>query len=283
MANLNKTKRRINSINYTKKITSAMELVSTIKLKRFKNVMLSFESYMNEISLFMSSVFKGLKDKESVNKYLKENNADKYLTIVISSNLGLCASFNNDVIKYVTNNINKDENTLLLIGNKAYKPLESFGYETIKDYIDLNEHFTQSDIRNLSNKLLKSFLNNEYKGINIVYTKFVNSIRFTPVLKSILPIKVNFDIENDYKEFSPIYDSDPKTLISEIAPIYMSANIYHYIVESEVSQQASRRNAMEAATDNADELIDKLTIEYNKARQASITQEITEVISSTLK
>ena len=282
MANLNKTKRRIRSVNYTKKITSAMELVSTIKLKRYKNVMLSYQNYIEEISSFVFNVLKGINDQNSIEKYIVDKNADKDLVIVISSNLGLCASFNNDIVKFVSNNINKDDTILLLIGNKANKPLEQLGYSLNKDYINLNENINYSDLRNLSNKLLDEFLKEKYKSIKVVYTKFVNSIRFNPSVITLLPFDIN-KVSLTSNQYPPIYDSDPKTLIEEIMPLYISSTLYQKVVESEVSQQASRRNAMEAATDNADELIDKLTIEYNKARQASITQEITEVISSTLK
>ena len=282
MANLNKTKRRIRSVNYTKKITSAMELVSTIKLKRYKNVMLSYQNYIEEISSFVFNVLKGINDQNSIEKYIVDKNASKDLVIVISSNLGLCASFNNDIVKFVSNNINKDDVELLLIGNKANKPLEQLGYSLNKDYINLNENINYSDLRNLSNKLLDEFLKEKYKSIKVVYTKFVNSIRFNPSVITLLPFDIN-KVSLTSNQYPPIYDSDPKTLIEEIMPLYISSTLYQKVVESEVSQQASRRNAMEAATDNADELIDKLTIEYNKARQASITQEITEVISSTLK
>ena len=282
MANLNKTKRRIRSVNYTKKITSAMELVSTIKLKRYKNVMLSYQNYIEEISSFVFNVLKGINDQNSIEKYIVDKNADKDLVIVISSNLGLCASFNNDIVKFVSSNINKDDVELLLIGNKANKPLEQLGYSLNKDYINLNENINYSDLRNLSNKLLDEFLKEKYKSIKVVYTKFVNSIRFNPSVITLLPFDIN-KVSLTSNQYPPIYDSDPKTLIEEIMPLYISSTLYQKVVESEVSQQASRRNAMEAATDNADELIDKLTIEYNKARQASITQEITEVISSTLK
>lgn len=282
MANLNKTKRRIRSVNYTKKITSAMELVSTIKLKRYKNVMLSYQNYIEEISSFVFNVLKGINDQNSIEKYIVDKNASKDLVIVISSNLGLCASFNNDIVKFVSNNINKDDVELLLIGNKANRPLEQLGYSLNKDYINLNENINYSDLRNLSNKLLDEFLKEKYKSIKVVYTKFVNSIRFNPSVITLLPFDIN-KVSLIQNQYPPIYDSDPKTLIEEIMPLYISSTLYQKVVESEVSQQASRRNAMEAATDNADELIDKLTIEYNKARQASITQEITEVISSTLK
>ncbi len=282
MANLNKTKRRIRSVNYTKKITSAMELVSTIKLKRYKNVMLSYQNYIEEISSFVFNVLKGINDQNSIEKYIVDKNASKDLVIVISSNLGLCASFNNDIVKFVSSNINKDDVELLLIGNKANKPLEQLGYSLNKDYINLNENINYSDLRNLSNKLLDEFLKEKYKSIKVVYTKFVNSIRFNPSVITLLPFDIN-KVSLTSNQYPPIYDSDPKTLIEEIMPLYISSTLYQKVVESEVSQQASRRNAMEAATDNADELIDKLTIEYNKARQASITQEITEVISSTLK
>ena len=283
MPNLNKTKRRIRSINYTKKITSAMELVSTIKLRRYKNVLESFNNYLDELFHFMFRLIDGVMSKETKKAYIEEKDADKYLVIVISSNLGLCASFNQDVIKYVTNNFDKEHNVILSIGTKAHRPLSNLGYETIDNYMYLNENINVSEIRHLSYRIIHDFLEGRYKGVKVVYTKFINSIKFEPSVKQLLPVVRKVKDEYYDLSYKPIYDSDPDTLIKELIPMFITSRLYNVVIESEVSEQASRRNAMEAATDNADELIDKLTIEYNKARQANITQEITEVISGTLK
>ena len=124
-------------------------------------------------------------------------------------------------------------------------------------------------------------MSGKYKSVKLVYTKYINSLRFEPTLVNLFPIvEENKETSVGYE---PIYDPDVKTLIEELVPIWLTSSLYQKLIESTVSEQASRRTAMENANDNADELIDKLTIEFNKARQAAITQEILEVVSGQQK
>ncbi len=279
--NLNKTKRRISSINATKKITKAMELVSTVKLRRYKNVMLENSLYTEEIvsltNLLLSSIDKGEKDE---NVYLKSNDAELTLYIVVSSNLGLCAGFNNDVFHFVKNNVDKNKSLIIPIGIKGCEFLEREGYKIDDRFVKINEKLIYSSISHLADFVRNAFINKEYKEIKLIYTHYVNSIKFVPTSLTIFPLSRPNDV--DELSYPPIYDPDPKDLINQFIPLYTSALLYERLLESEVSEQASRRMAMESANDNADELISKLTLEYNKARQATITQEISEVISSQL-
>lgn len=279
-AGLNKTKRRIASVNSTKKITKAMELVATVKLKRFKDVMFQGASYNDAIREIITSLFSKA-DKDLLGDYILPKNADKDLVVIVSSNLGLCGSFNNDAYKYVEKNVNKDDSVLLTIGQKGKDHYSKLGYEINDEFTSLNEKIEYADVVKLGTYLLNIFLEGKYKTVKIIYTKYVNSIKFVPNEINLFPL--GFD-ENNNSEvgFAPIYDCDVKTLIEEIIPIYVTSTLYQKIVETQVSEQASRRNAMDNATDNADELIQTLTLEYNKARQAAITAEITEVVGASM-
>ena len=273
--NLNKTKHRIASINSTKKITKAMELVSTVKLKKFKNVMLKNELYSNELKSLTCTLFSRLDDEE--NKYTKLNDADKDLLIVVSSNLGLCAGYNNDIYHYVEQNFDKNEVVIIPIGMKGDSYFKKAGFVLNEEFVSLNEKINYLDITRLGKMVLSYFENKKYRSIKLVYTKYVNSIKFVPNTLSLFPLEI--ENVNDSTLIEPLYDPDLKTLIDNLVPLYVNINLYQKIVESQVCEQASRRNAMENATDNADELISTLTLEYNKARQAQITQEISEVIA----
>ena len=273
--NLNKTKHRIASINSTKKITKAMELVSTVKLKKFKNVMLKNELYSNELKSLTCTLFSRLDDEE--NKYTKLNDAEKDLLIVVSSNLGLCAGYNNDIYHYVEQNFDKNEVVIIPIGMKGDSYFKKAGFALNKEFVLLNEKINYLDITSLGKTVLSYFENKKYRSIKLVYTKYVNSIKFVPNTLSLFPLEI--ENVNDSTLIEPLYDPDLKTLIDNLVPLYVNINLYQKIVESQVCEQASRRNAMENATDNADELISTLTLEYNKARQAQITQEISEVIA----
>lgn len=273
--NLNKTKHRIASINSTKKITKAMELVSTVKLKKFKNVMLKNELYSNELKSLTCTLFSRLNDEE--NKYTKLNDAEKDLLIVVSSNLGLCAGYNNDIYHYVEQNFDKNEVVIIPIGMKGDSYFKKNGFALNEEFVLLNEKINYLDITRLGKTVLSYFENKKYRSIKLVYTKYVNSIKFVPNTLSLFPLEI--ENVNDSTLIEPLYDPDLKTLIDNLVPLYVNINLYQKIVESQVCEQASRRNAMENATDNADELISTLTLEYNKARQAQITQEISEVIA----
>ena len=273
--NLNKTKHRIASINSTKKITKAMELVSTVKLKKFKNVMLKNELYSNELKSLTCTLFSRLDDEE--NKYTKLNDAEKDLLIVVSSNLGLCAGYNNDIYHYVEQNFDKNEVVIIPIGMKGDSYFKKAGFALNEEFVLLNEKINYLDITRLGKTVLSYFENKKYRSIKLVYTKYVNSIKFVPNTLSLFPLEI--ENVNDSTLIEPLYDPDLKTLIDNLVPLYVNINLYQKIVESQVCEQASRRNAMENATDNADELISTLTLEYNKARQAQITQEISEVIA----
>ena len=276
---LNKTKRRIASVKSTKKITEAMELVATVKLKKFKNKMEANQFYVREIEGIISHLFEMLSDDE--NLYIKPGKGDKNLVVVINSNLGLCASYNSNVFNFVQNNLDKQNDVLMTIGIKGELNYEREGFEINKDYSSLNEKLEYEDVVKLGRFLHSEFLQGKYKTIKLLYTKYINSLRFEPTLVTLFPLK---DEDNPtIIGYEPIYDPNLKTLIDELVPIWLTSSLYQKLIESTVSEQASRRTAMENANDNADELIDKLTIEFNKARQAAITQEILEVVAGQQK
>ena len=276
---LNKTKRRIASVKSTKKITEAMELVATVKLKKFKNKMESNQFYVREIESIISHLF-AVHDSDD-NPYLKEGKGDKNLVVVINSNLGLCASYNSNIYNFVKQNLNKENDVLLTIGLKGEINYAKEGFTLDKEYSAINEKLEYSDVIKLGRFLHSEFMSGKYKSVKLVYTKYINSLRFEPTLVNLFPIvEENKETSVGYE---PIYDPDVKTLIEELVPIWLTSSLYQKLIESTVSEQASRRTAMENANDNADELIDKLTIEFNKARQAAITQEITEVVGGQQK
>ena len=275
---LHKTKRRIASVNSTKKITKAMELVATVKLKRFKNIMEENDAYANELVNIIHHLFEHIEVED--NPYLQESKSTTDLYIVVSSNLGLCASYNNNIYAFVSQNVKKEDTLIIPVGYKGDNFLKKEGYNILEEYVSINEHLEYEDVRKLGEYVTRQFVEGKYRSIKLIYTHYVNSLKFVPEEMSIFPIKQPEG--NALVGYEPIFDPDAKTLIEELIPIYVVSVLYHKIIESQVSEQASRRTAMENANDNADEIIDKLTLEYNKARQAAITQEISEVVSGSI-
>lgn len=275
---LHKTKRRIASVNSTKKITKAMELVATVKLKKFKDVMTRNSLYSDELINLIHTLFSSCEDSYD-NKYIKEGKSEETLYVIVNSNLGLCASYNNDVYNFVINNVPKEHSVICTIGLKGENFYSKEGYKVIDEFTSLNEKLIYEDVLKFGNYLHNQFIANKYKRVELIYTKYVNSIKFIPTLITLFPIK------NEEKQFKlePIFDPSISSLIESLVPIYVVSTIYQKFIESQVSEQASRRTAMENATDNADEIINNLTLEFNKARQAAITQEISEVVSGSIK
>lgn len=275
---LHKTKRRIASINSTKKITKAMELVSTVKLKKYRRLMENNERYSNEIAGLIQELFARQIDEEIV--YCKEPKADKDLYVVLHSNFGLCAGYNNNLFNFVKQNIDKNKSVLYLVGSKSQNIYTEEGYEVNNDLLHCADSISMTHIMKLGRTLDSLFKEGKYRSVHLIYTHYVNSLKFVPCDLKLFPL-VNEGRSEDYR-YPPIFDTDIKTLIEELVPVYLNAILFQKVVESIVSEQTARRTAMENASDNADELIDQLTLEYNKARQAAITQEITEIVSGQL-
>jgi len=272
---LHKTKRRIASVNSTKKITKAMELVASVKFRKFRRVMEANQRYSEEIASLINALFARLESDDR--PYVASKDATDDLYVVVHSNLGLCAAYNNNLFSFVKENISKEHTTILVVGHKGEKSYENDGYTCDQSFISVNEHLEYEDILKLGNYLTNVFNEGKFKSIHLVFTHYQNSIKFIPQDYVLLPIENRVD--NVVSGYEPIFDPNVKTLIEELTPIYINSVLYQKIVESQVSEQASRRTAMENASDNADELIGQLTLEYNKARQASITQEISEIVS----
>lgn len=276
---LTKTKRRISSVQSTKKITKAMEMVSTVKLKRYRDFFDGDSLYLEKLTDLLGILFK--LDGEEGSHYGKEvEEASGSLYIVISSDLGLCASYNNNVLAYADKTIDKEKDTVLPIGTKAISHFQREGYKNIHDPLPGLDLAMDSRLIDLSALSLKQEFNEgKYKKIVILYTRYVNSLNFVPSSWILLPVKIDRELKESEIYCPPLFDENARRVIHQLLPQYLGAEIRGKLIESQLSEQASRRNAMEQANDNADELLDKLTIEYNKARQSAITQEITEVIA----
>jgi len=251
-----------------------MKLVSTVKLKKWKNKMLANKDYALKIDEIASIVFSSIEN--SKNPFFQERKADKNLYIVLSSSLGLCGAYNNNIFRLADSKIAEKDDAIIL-GNKAiahYKDGAFNHIETFKDYSNVsNEKMINSIIEFIKTEYLKG----TYQEIHLIYTSYKNSLVFHPVDYMVLPLKVDLEKKEAYP---PIMEPNQEALIDALIPIYLTNSVYAKFLESEVCEQAARSNAMENATKNAEELLENLQIEFNKARQGAITQEITEIVGA---
>ena len=273
--NVIKIKSRIKSVTGAYKVTSAMKLVSTVKLKQWKNKMLANKEYNQELQEVADLLLTFSKYHKS--PYLKANSeTNKKLFIIISSTLGLCGSYNNNIFKVSDANLNK-EDEIIILGEKG---LAHYANEEFKNYDELASGYAidkKDVINSINNFILEEFKKGSYSEVHIIYSEYKNSLVFLAKDYKLLPLSFSKEETNEY---SPIIEPSSKKLMESLIPFYIKTNIYSKLLESEVCEQGARSNAMENATNNAKDLLDDLQVEFNKARQAAITQEITEIVAA---
>ena len=251
-----------------------MKLVSTVKLKKWKNKMLANKEYALRIDEIARIVFSSV--EESKNPYFEKKNADKNLYIVLSSSLGLCGAYNSNIFRLADAKITEKDDAIIL-GNKAISHYQNGVFNHIETFKDYSNVSNIAMINSIVDYIKNEYLKGTYQEVHLIYTSYKNSLVFHPVDYQVLPLKM----ETGQKEaYPPIMEPNQEALIDVLIPLYLKNSVYAKFLESEVCEQASRSNAMENATKNAEELLESLQIEFNKARQAAITQEITEIVGA---
>lgn len=274
---LNKVKKRIVTVEATKKLTSAMKLVSSVKFSKLSKEIMIHQDYYHYLKDLASTCFSAAKVNSLDVPYIKKNEgSQKRLIVVVSSSMGMCGAYNINIKKLLESEYKKGDE-LLIIGKNLIQDLEGDNIKINESFADILDDLSISNLRILSHFLIEKFEEKEYREIILLYTKYQNPISFVPKKSSILPVEFNFDKKSGLNngDFEPGLVS----FTHEFARLYIITDLYFKIFESYLSEVASRRNAMDNADKNAKDLIEKLTLEFNKARQASITQEITEVVN----
>ena len=270
---LTNTKRRISSVTSTKKITKAMELVASAKLRKWRSSMDNIISYLNTMEEIISTCASVELD-DPILELKKFKNAKSNLYIVVTSSLGLCGGYNYNLFKFLNGKISKEDKVWVL-GTKGLVKLSHEDLSLEDKYVSFLDKFDYSKVANLKNEIIKEYSTGQYMSVQLITTTYKNSLTFIPKQIQVLPLE---NLSKNVKYTDVIFEPNRKEVLSLVVPKYLQTLLYGRLTEAIVCEQAARRNAMDSATDNAEELLDKLHIEYNKARQGAITQEITEVI-----
>lgn len=271
-------RRRIRSIDNTKKITKAMELVATAKLKRVKSRMEEVSLYTDSFLSMMSTLFANVKGIE--HPLIKPTNDGPTLFIIITSSLGLCGAYNANIIKSTKSQL-KEKDELVIVGTKGISYFRRIGRTRAMDLpVDpIGEEYNMAAL--LAKFLMERIQTNEIGQVKLLYTHYINSITFAAETLQLLPVDqhviTNFEPEHYAKD--TLFEPSPSAVLDRLIPMYVEAVLYGKLLEAHVSEQASRRTAMENATDNAEEIKETLNLKFNKLRQAAITQEISEVVA----
>jgi len=272
-------KNRIRSMESTKQITKAMEMVAASKLRRAQAQILNSRPYFEILYSTIQDITSRNKDFSS--PYLKEREVKKVMYIVIAGDRGLAGGYNSNVLKMVMSEIQGKEATVLPIGKKAVDYFKSKGIPALTDSYAEAADVSIGDCFSVAKQLSKAFLDGQFDEIYVSYTNFVSVLSQVPATMQLLPLKKPEPeaASREQRRCDTIYEHDPEEVFAAIVPEYLGGILYGALCESRAAEQAARRSAMDSATQNADEMIADLSLKFNRARQAAITQEITEIVA----
>lgn len=284
MASMRDIKRRKESIQSTGQITKAMKLVSTVKLQKAKSKAENTNPYFHHMYEAVNSMLK--KSGNILHPYINGGPSEKKGIIVVTSNRGLAGGYNSNIIKLVlASGIRKEDAVIYAAGRKGKDALLRRGYEVAEDYSEVMNEPLFSDAAAIGRKALRDFEEGRIGEIYLAYTEFKNTVSHIPTLIKLLPVAIAEDESEEATETLADrltlmnYEPEAEEALGLIIPKYVNSLIYGGLMQAFASENGARMQAMDSATNNAEEMISDLSLKYNRARQGSITQELTEIIA----
>lgn len=276
--NMKDIKRRIKSVESTMQITKAMELVASSKLRTAKEKADKARPYFDALYETMCEI--QAENPSFLSPFTRKAGEGKSLLVVIAGDRGLAGGFNSNIFKLAQARVDelggKDKTDIIAIGKKAVEYFGKREFNMLGSYPDFSENIRIHQANDIAGEIVDKYVKGIYERVELFYTEYVSSITQQAVTKKMLPVEL--DGQKKVSKALPIYEPSAGQVFNHIVPRYVTGMIFGACVESFASEQASRRNAMENASDNASEMISSLSLMYNRARQASITQEITEIV-----
>ena len=286
MANLKEVRTRIESVNSTKQITSAMKMVAASKLRKSQNAILAMRPYAEKFNEIISAISA---ESPMVNcqSFLNNQQSERILIIPISSNKGLCGAFNANVIRTTINFIKEEYQTsidnnqldILCIGSKVEEILKFKKYNVVGNHNELLDDLTYDNAAVFAERLMKDFEDKKYDKIVFVYNQFKNAATQILVTEQFLPMSSQQSAVNSQSDTDFIFQPNKEEILGTMIPKSLKLQVYKILLDSFASEQGARMISMTQATDNATELLKELNLTYNKARQSAITNELVEIVS----
>ena len=264
-------KNRIRSIDSTMKITKAMQLVAASKYQRQKDRMRRNKEYATQLKDILDGILSTINDEHPLLVRREDTNP---CTIIYTSDMGLCGSFNQNIYKVIESECTSEE-SIIMMGSRGAGWIKNRNYHVIDSYVQLEDD-NYSLIASIAEMVLEKYISGEITSINVIYTEFKNPLTFVPHKVKILPVE---ESKNEKNSIDTLFEPTSEEILDDLIPMSVKSLLYSYYLETKTSEQASRRTSMENASDNAEELKETLSLQYNQARQASITQEITEIVA----
>jgi F-type H+-transporting ATPase subunit gamma len=288
MGNLKEIRNRIVSVKSTQQITRAMKMVSAAKLKKATDAIVRIRPYSYKLKEVIETLAEGIEDLHS-NPFYDRRPEIKVLIIPVTSDKGLCGSYNTSVIRetqrqlnlYKTRRDKRAKLDLLCIGKKGAEHFKKHGYNVIQTYTNMSVHTKYDTVEDIAAWVLTQFKLKEYDTVKFVYNTFKNAAVYYTTLEKFLPIEVEPSKKKSFKDITVhnfIFEPNEEDIIAELIPTSLRVNFFRVVLESIASEHGARMTAMDNATENAEDLVNELKLHYNKARQASITNEILEIV-----
>lgn len=289
MANLKEVRIRITSVNSTRQITNAMKMVAASKLRRAQNAIISMRPYAQKLQNIMQDLSNDLDSSSDEGVYAANRGEHKVLIVTITSNRGLCGAFNSNIVKSAVNLIEskyaeqykKGDVGLMCIGKKGADGLISAGYKPINVITDIFDYLTFENTIPIAEELMELFSNKDYDRVVLIYNQFKNAAVQLLQEEQFLPVVATSEDKVDPKDevqANYIFEPNKADILEALVPKAIKVQLYKALLDSFASEHGARMTAMHQATENADEMLKDLKLTYNKARQASITNEILEIV-----
>jgi F-type H+-transporting ATPase subunit gamma len=285
MAGLKEIRIRIASVKTTRQVTSAMKIVSAAKLKKAQDAIYQIRPYANKLHVILTALSSSLENAED-SVYTQQREPEKVLIVLVTSNKGLCGGFNTNISKKAAKLVHEKYSSQFELGNVNFlcigkQGMRQMKYHGMKVTDNNNEIFSSLSFENISNialDLMKAFEDGSYDRIEIVYNQFKNAAVQIQTSEQFLPVEIQ---KNEFEKVNTnfIFEPSKEYIIQELIPRILKIQFYKAILDSHAAEHGARLTAMHNATDNATELLNYLTLQYNKARQAAITGEILEIVS----
>jgi F-type H+-transporting ATPase subunit gamma len=283
---LKEVRNRIKSVTSTQQITKAMKMVSAAKLRRAQDAIIQMRPYAQKLQEMLSNIVSGASGDMSL-PLAEERPIERVLLIPVSSDRGLCGAYNANIMKLTRQTIEekyasqfaKGNVTILPIGKKAYEYFQRNGYKIIDNYWTLFADLNFENVREAAVHAQKAFLNKEFDRVEIVYSQFKNAATQIFIAEPYLPIPKAAQAEGSKKSADFIFEPSKEVLLQELMPKILNTQVYKAVLDANASEHGARMTAMDKASENANELLKTLKISYNRARQAAITTELTEIVS----
>jgi len=280
MANLKEIRNRIASVSSTMQITSAMKMVSAAKLKKATDAISQMRPYSDKLTKLIQNLSSSFESGDNNNPYIRLRPINKILLVAITSNRGLCGGFNSNIIKAVNeiSNKNKDKTVEVLSIGKKGTDILSKKYNVISSHDDIFDDLNYENSSSIASLIMKAFSEEKYDSIELLYNRFKNAATQIVTTERYLPIVPQYNSDENQFLVDYIYEPSQEKIINELLPKALKTQLLKSLKDSFASEHGARMTAMHKATDNAEELRDQLKLTYNQARQASITNEILEIV-----